>query len=218
MDAPVDPEVAAAVRVAAAALADAGHVVEEAAPAIDLAAIDRACLAVWYFRFDRMLDGLASACGRAVGPDTVQRATLRFYEHARAATADGYVDAITELHRPRRAVGAFLEGFDAWLTPTCAQVAAPHGTYSMDVDLEPMAFLTREEAACQYLVVSNVTGMPAISLPLAMHSSGLPIGVQLLARHAEEDVLLELAAHLEAAMPWRARMPPAWAGGGPVAR
>jgi amidase len=212
MDAPVDAEIAAAVQKTAAVLAAAGHEVEEAAPRVDLAALDRTCLAAWYFRFDRTIDELAVACGRSVGPETLERATLRFYAYARASTADTYIDALAALNEPRRTVGGFLERYDAWLTPTCAQVAAPHGTYSMDVDLEPEAFLAREQEPCQYLVLSNVTGMPAISLPLAMHTSGLPIGVQLLARHAEEDVLLELGAQLEAAMPWRDRQPQAWAG------
>jgi amidase len=79
--------------------------------------------------------------------------------------------------------------------------------FSMDVDLAPIEFITREQRTLQFLSVYNVTGQPAISLPLAQHSSGLPIGIQLGARPAQEHVLIELASTLEEAMPWRDRRP-----------
>jgi amidase len=58
------------------------------------------------------------------------------------------------------------------------------------------------------MVLNNVTGQPAMSLPLAMHSNGLPIGVQIAARPAEEHILIALGAALEEAIPWRDRLPP----------
>ena len=61
---------------------------------------------------------------------------------------------------------------------------------------------------CQFTLPHNILGIPAISLPLAMHSTGLPIGVQVGARPAAEHVILQLAAALEAAMPWTGRVPP----------
>src|SRR5579859_3494362 len=83
MDAPVDAEIAALVKRAAETLARLGHEVVEAAPPIDLPALDDACMGVWYFAFDRRLDGYAAKMGRKVGPDTVEAATLRFYEYAK---------------------------------------------------------------------------------------------------------------------------------------
>ena len=61
---------------------------------------------------------------------------------------------------------------------------------------------------CQYTIPHNIMGTPAMSLPLAMHSSGVPIGVQIAGRPADEHLLLQLAAALEQAMPWRDRVPP----------
>jgi len=61
---------------------------------------------------------------------------------------------------------------------------------------------------CQFTVPHNILGTPALTLPLAMHSSGLPIGVQLGAPHAQEHVLLQLGEALERAMPWADRVPP----------
>ena len=60
----------------------------------------------------------------------------------------------------------------------------------------------------QYTAPHNIMGTPAMSLPLAMHSTGVPIGVQLAGRPAAEHLVLQLAAALEEAMPWRDRLPP----------
>jgi amidase len=60
---------------------------------------------------------------------------------------------------------------------------------------------------CQFTVPHNIMGTPAISLPLAMHSTGLPIGVQIAGKPADEHIVLQLATALEAAMPWAPRTP-----------
>lgn len=208
IDAPVDPEIASAVRATAETLSGMGHQVTEAAPPIDLAALDRACLDVWFFGFHRRLDEYARQMGRTVGPDTLEAATLRFYDYARTQPATRFFDALAAFNAARRRVGPFFTEFDAWVTPTMAQVAARHGTYNMNVDLSPEEFLAYEERPAQFMVLHNVTGQPAMSLPLAMHSSGLPIGVQIAARPAEEHILIQLGAALEEAMPWRDRVPP----------
>ena len=208
MDAPVDLEIAAAVEATARCLDGLGHEVSEDAPPVDLASIDEACLPAWFFDFHRRLDGYAEEMGRKVGADTVEAGTLRFYERAREIPYAHFFDAQAVFNRVRREVGPFFEKYDAWVTPTMAQVAAKHGVYGMNVDLEPSEFLAHEQRPCQFMVLYNVTGQPAISLPLGMHSSGLPIGVQIAARHAREHVLVGLGAALEEAMPWRGRLPP----------
>lgn len=208
MDAPVDPEIAAAVASVAEALSDLGHHVEEAAPAIDLAAIDKACVHVWYFQFDEWLDELGAAMGRKVGPDTVERATLAFYHFARKQTPAQFFEASVAFNRFRRDIGRFFTEYDVWLSPTTAQVARPNGVYGMNIDIPPEEFLVHEQTPCQFMIAYNVTGQPALSLPLAQHSNGLPIGVQLGARPGEEHLLIGLGAQLEQAMPWAGRIPP----------
>jgi amidase len=206
--APVDPEIAAAVRSAAGTLRRLGHRVREAAPPIDLPALDRACMGVWFFAFDRRLDAYGAKTGRKVGPDTVEAATLRFYEFARSVSHTRFLEALAYMNTARRAIGAFFAEHDVWVTPTTAQTGPKLGVYNMNVDLAPEAFIAREERAQQFMVAYNVTGQPAMSLPLAMHSNGLPIGVQLGARPGEDHLLIELGAALERAMPWRERRPP----------
>jgi len=207
MDAPVDPEIAAAVERCAHMLNEHGCDVEEAQPPIDLAAMDQGCKNIWYFGFDSYLDELGRLAGRKVGPDTVSRASLRFYEFAKKQTADAFFKALDDFNIMRRAAAQYFENFDVWLSPTCAQVAQPNGIYGMDIDLPPDEFLQHEQRPCQFLVPYNIWGFPAISLPLAQHSNGLPIGIQLGTRHAEEHALIELASLLEQVMPWCGRKP-----------
>ncbi|MFO1090323.1 MAG: amidase [Hyphomicrobiales bacterium] len=207
MDAPVDPEIAAAVEETARTLEALGHTVEESSPVFDLIAMDRMLTDLWYFQFDKYLDEVGARSGRRVGPDTVERATLRFYEFAKSRSVDAYFAAMEQLNVFRRQIGGWFETFDIWLSPTCAQVAQPNGVFGMNIDVEPEAFLQHEQRPCQFMVWANVCGAPAISLPLALHSSGLPIGVQLAARPGYEEHLIGLGAELEQAMPWAQRIP-----------
>ena len=208
MDAPVDPEIAAAVEKTASMLQTLGHQVEQSAPDFDLSEMDASLTELWYFRFDRNLDRLGARSGRRVGPDTVERATLAFYEFAKTRTADDYQQAIENLNRFRRQIGRWFSTFDIWLSPTCADVARPNGTYGMNIDKPALEFLQYEQRPCQFMVWANVCGAPAISLPLAMHSGGLPIGIQLAARPGHEEYLIGLGAELEQALPWAQRIPP----------
>jgi len=208
MDAPVDPEVAATAMTAARQLQQLGHHVEEAAPDFDLVEMDKMLTDLWYFQFDQFLDWLGERSGRKVGPDTVERASLAFYEFAKDRSVNAYFKAMEDLNVFRRRIGKFYDRFDIWLTPTCAQVSQPTALYGMNVDVPALEFLQREQKPCQFMVWVNVAGVPAISLPLGQHSSGLPIGVQLAARPGHDEQLISLGAELEEADPWRTRIPP----------
>ncbi|MEZ5926852.1 MAG: amidase family protein, partial [Hyphomicrobiaceae bacterium] len=208
MDAPVDPEIAAAVEATAKALAELGHHVEESSPIFDLVDMDRMLTELWYFQFDKYLDGLGARSGRKVGPGTVERATLAFYEFAKSRSVEAYFAAVEKLSFFRRQIGRWFARYDIWLSPTCAQVAQPNGVYGMNIDVPPLEFLQHEQRPCQFMVWVNVCGVPAISLPLGQHTNGLPIGVQLAARAGHEEHLIGLGAELEKSMPWAGRTPP----------
>ncbi|MDA8297630.1 MAG: amidase [Actinomycetota bacterium] len=98
--------------------------------------------------------------------------------------------------------------FDAVLTPTLAQLPAPVGALRDDDD--PAADFAAQKRFTPFTAPANLTGQPAISLPLCWSADGLPIGVQLVGRPAGEAALLQLAGELEAARPWRDRQPACW--------
>lgn len=208
-----DPEVAAAVQNTAKLLASMGHHVEEADPApLTPLGLDtlRSMMDIWFFGFDLRLAGYAQRTGLAVGPDTLEPMTWAICQHARQMKPAQFLSAMATLNTVRRQLGAYFTQHDVWLGPTTAHVAQPWGRYNLgrdDVTIDGYAEQILRPVA-QYTLPHNIMGTPTISLPLAMHSSGLPIGVQLAAAPAQEHWLLQLATALEVALPWAGRVPP----------
>ncbi len=206
----VDPEVAAAIERTARLLRDMGHQVEEDSPAYDGLAAMRAMCELWFFGFDQRLAGYGQRTGRVPGPDNLEPMIWQIHEHARTMTAAQFLAAMAMLNTARRQLGAVFARRDVWLTPTTARVAEPWGLYNLGRDDVPYEAYAEQILApvAQHTLPHNIMGTPAISLPLFLHSNGLPIGVQLAAAPAQELVLLQLAGELEQALPWAGRTPP----------
>ena len=206
----VDPEIADAVRATAKRLADMGHVVFEQDPEFDGQASVNRFVDVWFFGFDLRLEGYAAKTGCKIGPETLEPMILSVYEHAKAMRPAQFFAALGEINSARRKLGRFFSTANIWLSPTLARVAEPWGNYNLGRTGITVHQMVEKLLAvpCQYTVPHNIMGTPAITLPLAQHSSGLPISVQLAGPPATEHTLLQLAADLEAALPWQQRIPP----------
>jgi amidase len=206
----IDPEVRAAVEATGKALAAMGHTVEPAEADMGGLATLRQCNDVFFFAFDARLDGYAKRVGTKPGPDTLEPVILSLYEYAKSITPAKFMAAMGAMNVARRKLGRFFAKYDIWLSPTTARVAEPWGKYH----LSRPGTLAEDNASqilaqpTQFTIPHNIMGTPAMSLPLAMHSSGLPIGVQIAGRPADEHLVLQLATALEQAMPWRDRVPP----------
>lgn len=205
----VDPEVARAVEATGKVLADMGHTIEPAIADMGGMHALRALQDLFFFAFDSRLDGYAKCAGTKVGPDTLEPVILSLYEYAKEITPAHFMASWSVVNDARRKLGAFYGKYDIWLSPTTAKVSEPWGNYHLS-----KAGVTAEnnpeelfKVPCQFTIPHNIMGTPALSLPLAMHSSGLPIGVQIAGRPADEHLLLQLANALEEAMPWRDRVP-----------
>ncbi len=127
-------------------------------------------------------------------------------ERGRAVSGPGLGLAVGELRRLAAGALEALAAYDAVLTPTLAQPPLAVGALRNDAD--PAADFEAQKAFTPWTSAWNVTGMPAVSLPLHWTPDGLPVGVMLAARPAEEALLLSLAAQVEAARPWTSRVPP----------
>jgi amidase len=206
----VDPEVIAAVHAAGTALSAMGHNVDVAK--VDMGGIEvlSATTDLFFFGFDARLDGYAQRTGRKPGPDTLEPAIYSVYQAAKTITPARFIAANNATNIARRKLGAFFTAYDIWLSPTTARVAEPWGRYHLSKPGVGWENLIEQlfQVPCQYTIPHNIMGTPAISLPLAMHSSGVPIGVQIAAKPAAEHVVLQLATALEKAMPWKSRIPP----------
>ena len=207
--APVDPQVAEAVVRVARQLEELGHAVQEDAPPYAYEETLRHFANVWFFGYFRFLEGIARETGRKIGPETLEPCTLEIYHASKSMDPYAYLDAVDHYNEVRRNFGRFYERYDVWLTPTCAQPPEPMGRYHQGLEgVSAQEYIAISEDPIQFCLPHNVTGCPAISLPLGWTDDALPIGVQLAAPHAEEARLLRVAFQLEEAMPWRDRLPP----------
>jgi amidase len=116
--------------------------------------------------------------------------------------------ALGELRRVAARTLAAVAAYDAVLTPTLAAPPLPVGALRDDAD--PAADFEAQKRFTPWTSIWNVTGSPAVSLPLHQTPDGLPVGVMLAGRPGEEATLLALSAQVEAARPWRDRHPPCW--------
>jgi amidase len=131
-------------------------------------------------------------------------------ESGQSVTAVQLVDAVDRLARWSRKVAAATSAFDVVLSPTMAILPPELGTLSGDNSLADMA--AGLSAMTSFAIPFDVSGQPAISLPLSWAPSGLPIGVQFVAQYGREDALFRLASQLEDSEPWADRRPAmAWA-------
>ena len=209
MDAPVDPEIAAATEAVARTLGDMGHHVEQAKFPFDHAEASHAMAHYWFFGFHKRMDAYAHKMGREVGPDTLEPVVLAIYRLAREMDPYKFLDAIDFLNRARREIGQFFTRYDVLVSPSCVVTPPPHGPYGLNhPGVDPVEYIAHGDKPIQYSFPFNVAGAPAISLPLAMHSNGLPIGIQIGGRPSEDHVLIGLGAALEEAIPWKDRVPP----------
>jgi amidase len=126
----------------------------------------------------------------------------------RAVSGPEFGLAIGAVRRYAADALAALAPYDVVLTPTLATPPVLVG--AMRDDADPAADFAAQKAFTPWTSAWNVTGMPAVSLPLHWTPGGLPVGVMLAARPAEEELLLALAAQVEAAAPWADRRPPGW--------
>lgn len=128
-------------------------------------------------------------------------------EEGRRRTARELAEAASILAAYERAVIAAFSGFDAVLTPTLAMTPRPVGWYDLE---DPERNFEQQCRYSPYTSFANVSGLPAITLPLSVTAEGLPMGVQLIGRPGGEAVLLAIGAQLERRARWQRRHPPQW--------
>ncbi len=204
---PVDPVCERAVHDAARLLASLGHEIVEVTPPEWVSPQLEPVFMVLYAT--GIASGVrfgASLRRRAPQPDDVESLTWMFYEQGNGYSAAELVEAMARLQGHARSLVAFLAGYDVLLTPALGQ--RPLRIGQLDTcGADPRAEFQKAEVFTPFAAVFNITGQPAISLPLYQGEDGLPLGVQLAGRPLGDGPLLALAAQLEAALPWAGRAP-----------
>jgi len=202
----IDPEIAAAVRDVAGLLAGLGHHVEERAPvlAADPAPVMAAIVGGNTALTVRLLE---QRFGRALTSDDVEHLTLASAQNSLKLTPADYVAAQLAAFQISRGLATFFEGCDVFLSPTlCAPPLRLGELNTMSEDLGHIAPILRRYMPGTSMF--NMSGQPAMSVPLAWNKAGLPLGMMFAAKLGEEGRLFRLAGQLEQVRPWRDKLPP----------
>jgi amidase len=202
----VDAESATALAEAARLCADLGHRVEPANPDIDGALVVPTFLTL---AAANTVVNLAShpTRGRPPQPGEVETVTYATGQLGEKVTAADYVRATQTAHRLGRQMAAFQAGYDVVLTPALATLPPKLGWIDMMMD-DVHAYWRRVFDFSPFTVLFNLTGLPAMVLPLARTENGFPVSTQLVGRYGDEATLFRLAGQLERARPWLDRKPP----------
>ena len=205
-----DPQCRAAVAAAARLLESLGHHVEESAPAAmfepefigHFTAIIAADVEATFQAFEGLL-------GRPVGEDEIEPRNAAYRQAGRALGAVAYLQSRAWFGMWARRMADWWSGHDLLVTPTLGAPPPELGWFTAD---GPQAEGPRIVSFIPYTAQFNMTGQPAVSLPLHAAPGGLPVGVQLVAGYGREDLLVRVASQLEQAAPWAGRRPRIQAG------
>lgn len=211
-EAAISPDCVAAMEDTARLCADLGHHVEEDSPKFDGAGMADGVAKLLCIHLSFGIQAMSEITGRTIGPDTVERATLELARRGAGIKAVEMLDLLERFTATARQVAPFWEKYDLLLTPTLAAPPVKHGyIYTDDPDAD--RYLERWLKFVPFTPLANVTGAPAMSVPLFWNKEGLPIGTQFIGRFGDEATLFQLAGQLERARPWSAKRPPtsAWA-------
>lgn len=208
-----DPVCVAAAEDAAVLLESLGHTVEPAvSDALEDASILEHFVALMSAWVRADLDVFGERIGREITAADVEPMTGFYADNAANFSAAQYVTALEELQTWARNVAAWWSGgFDLLLTPTLA-TPPPRIGELVPSDDNPLDGLVHQSAMAGYTAPFNMTGQPAVSLPLTWSNDGLPIGSQLVAATGREDLLVRVSSQIEEARPWADRRPPVAAG------
>ena len=215
-----DPEAIAAVERAAALLTELGHEVEEVKPPHDDEALARDFLTIWFAQLHGQISGIKKRMG--VGDGHFEPDSLAVAEIGRAAGVGALFQALDRINDYIHALDDFHQRYDLFLTPTLAKPPLEVGSIATAAPLQAASRVIAKVRAGKllnatgileqlisdnlgwvpYTQLANLTGRPAINVPLHWTANGLPLGVQFVGPLASDGLLLRLAAQLEEAQPW----------------
>jgi amidase len=184
--------------------ADLGHHVEEADPAVEGEAMVPTFLTL--IAAATVVNLGSHPNKKAPAPGEIENVTRALYEGGKRVSGPDYIKAVNTAHRLGRQTAAFFGGYDVLLTPGLAGPAPKLGWIDMMLG-DANEYWRRVFEFSPFTVWFNLTGQPAMMLPLGTSREGLPLGTQFVARFGDEATLFRLAAQLEAARPWFGRKP-----------
>jgi amidase len=203
----VDPECVRGMHQAAELLASLGHEVEEAAPSMPGKDALRLFISVFGPAVALGISYGELLAGRPPTDDEVEPLSRAILQQAQELPSVGYLGAVAQLQALARGIVAFFADYDLLLTPALAERPLVIGDCN-GCGEKPLADLARSGAFTPFTSLFNVTGQPAITVPVGFGEDGLPTAVQVVGKPLGEDTLLQIAAQIETARPWAYQRPP----------
>ncbi len=203
----VDGVCIAGVEATARLLQELGHTVTQAFPEFDYPTFELATLRLWAASMSASIADFSQSVGQPPQEELLEATTWAMYQYGLQMTAHDLLSALSTMNRVTRRVGKFFQSYDVLLTPTTPTPPALLGVYDANnPNLDAAGAMRQLLSFAAFTAPFNMTGQPALSLPLQEHE-GLPIGVQLVGRFGAEATLFRLAGQLEEANPWIHRRP-----------
>jgi amidase len=202
---PVDPACVAVAEATARRSEALGHSVVAVSWPFERQQLAAASSAIIPAQLAATVDARLTRLGRPIRADDLEAVTAMLVERGRTLSAVEYVNAVQAMHQVGRAMGGLFEDIDVLLTPTLGRPPWPLGTL---VGSDVSRFLTEVGSVACFTALANVTGQPAMSLPLDHTPAGIPLGSQFIGRFGDEATLFRLAGQFEAAHPWFDRTAP----------
>ena len=200
---------------AARLCAQLGHKLEECQLSLDGTGMTSAFTTIWFSGFAWAIDSWARVLQKQPSSEYFEPLTWALYQLGKRNSAAEYLASWTQLHAASRQIATLHLSYDVLLMPTIAEPPLPLGSFAAIAD-NPLQGIIRAGEFVPFTPISNITGQPAMNVPLYWNAAGLPIGVQFIAPFGDEGTLLRLAAQLEQARPWWDRRPPVCAERGEV--
>jgi amidase len=201
LDVDVDPECLRGLRFAAELLSALGHEVEEAQPLYPDPSVLDIFLSVYGPLIALGVNHGVLLAGREPEEDEIEPLTRALYEQAEQTPSIAYLGAIAQLQALARGIVAFFADYDVLITPALAERPLRVGECT-GLGERPLDDFARSGRFTPFTSLFNVTGQPAVNVPVGFGPDGLPTGVQIVGKPLGEDTLLQLAAQIEAAHPW----------------
>jgi len=199
-------ECSEALRKTVDALIDLGHELVEAEPDHDRALLEEVFMTIFAAHGAHAIDMGAKLLGRTPSPENLEQNNIYLLETGRNISADQLLTAVDDMNLITRRFAQFFQQYDIWLTPTMAEPPPEHG--HLDANMaDSRLFFERLWRFNTANTIYNVSGNPAISLPLHIASDDLPIGVMFGSQFGNEALLVSLASQLEQVLPWNNRHP-----------
>lgn len=200
------PDCVKAIETAVSLCSEHGHEMVEANPEFDIQVMYQNFVTLWSGAVTAAFKTFEQQTGNPISQDQVEPLSWELANIGRQFTAGDFLFSINNLQRISRDIARFFLEYDIWLTPTLIEPPVPLGYFDGPPEHPMKGFLRAGEFA-PFTQIQNITGQPAMSVPLHWNSDGLPIGTHFVGRFGDEATLFRLASQLEAAKPWIKRQP-----------